>query len=199
MDVPFMIEHPECPRPPDMASSWKLKETTIMLQLGHVHSTTFDQCTLGAASPKPTTIMHRHVPQIHTVLTAFGHNGRCPHPSGTHTRRYGTELDSSWRSAPANTYPRPLCRALGVTFAHQIAHLWPTLTDTDDVDFEAYANMYQTLDHYANGNEDCWGADTFHSRWVFLSGLLWDFGDLMHEFVVSLPEAVKVTPAWGSR
>lgn len=64
----------------------------------------FDQCVVGAAGRKPTTLLLLRLPAVRDVLLKRGNFGRCNHPHGEHTALIGREVDGTFHTAKAKVY-----------------------------------------------------------------------------------------------
>ena len=107
-------EHPQFPtwmlsRSP--ASIWRLAPVQWFRKLACASFISFDQCTVGGPSVKPTTLLLVRLGQTRAYLRSQGDCGRCAHGPGAHKALGGREGDS-FATAKAKIYPHGLNRAL---------------------------------------------------------------------------------------
>ena len=107
-------EHPQFPtwmlsRSP--ASIWRLTPVQWFRRLACASFISFDQCTVGGPSVKPTTLLLVRLGQTRAYLKSKGDCGRCDHGPGAHKALGGRDGDS-FATAKAKIYPHGLNRAL---------------------------------------------------------------------------------------
>ena len=107
-------EHPQFPtwmlsRSP--ASIWRLTPVQWFRKLACASFISFDQCTVGGPSVKPTTLLLVRLGQTRAFLRSQGDCGRCAHGPGAHKALGGREGDS-FATAKAKIYPHGLNRAI---------------------------------------------------------------------------------------
>ena len=129
------LEHPAYPtwsmrmRP---CSVWALRIFRMLSRLHCVGITTFDQCTLGLAARKPTTMLLLRLPETRRFLLAHGHQGRCCHSQG-HPKLQGRTDAGEFRTSVAKIYPPGLNEAL----ARGILHFAKETSDPEHVSAES--------------------------------------------------------------
>ena len=103
---------------------------TALMGLPGVERVDFDQCTQGAKSVKPTSLMGIYLETLGGRLRSAGNSGRC-NCAGGHTTLRGRGADGAWNTAPAKQYPADLCGELAAAFYDAIRSRW------SDIDGEA--------------------------------------------------------------
>lgn len=110
------LEHPQFPTwhaKGSPASIWSMDAIRYLKNLGCFTVVSFDQCVVGAAGRKPTTLLLLRLPAVRDVLLKRGNFGRCNHPHGEHTALIGREADGTFHTAKAKVYPYGLNKVLG--------------------------------------------------------------------------------------
>jgi hypothetical protein len=122
-----------------------------------------DQCTAGARSQQPTTLLAINLPELAHQIRAFEGGGRCCHPGGHPTSlglvQHGPGR-TSFATAPLKEYPARLCRAM----AHSVLEHWHWAISpwAPELDLPAdYDAVFQPLDPYEDYQI---GADHFRHR-----------------------------------
>lgn len=120
------LEHPQYPtwcNRGHPASIWTFDALRHLKRLNCVSIVSFDQCTVGAVSKKPTTLLLVRLPEVRDQLLQRGNGGRCNHPAGTHVALIGRENDGSFHTAKAKVYPYGLNQILGCALFRAAAKL----------------------------------------------------------------------------
>jgi hypothetical protein len=149
----MVLEHPRAPAwRTDAPTIWNLPEVRELVS--HPSSTLvhLDQCTAGARSQKPTTLLAINLPELARQIRAFEGGGFCCHPGG-HPTSLGLVEHSAGRSsfatAPLKEYPVRLCRAM-VSSALEHWH-WALSPWAPELDMPAdYDAVFQPLDPYVD-------------------------------------------------
>ena len=114
------VEHPAFPtwimskRP---SSIWASRPVRLLKRLNCTQITTVDQCLLGCAAKKPTTLLVIRMPTLVAFLQSLGERGRCNHPHGSHKVLRGINEKGEFNTALAKVYPPLLNRALADAIA----------------------------------------------------------------------------------
>ena len=114
----FFLEHPQyaCWLGRPLPSIWRLEPIRLLKRLHCVSVISFDQCTLGAPSRKPTTLLLVRLPGVRDSIRAAGDHGRCHHARGAHLALVGREARGAFRTAAAKEYPPGLCQVVARGF-----------------------------------------------------------------------------------
>ena len=109
------LEHPQYPL--WMAELWPCSvwcwdAMRWLSRLNCFSLVSFDQCTLGADSVKPTTLLLLRMPWVRENLLSRGLGGRCPHGKGAHRGLIGRLSPSSFQTSRAKVYPPGLNKTL---------------------------------------------------------------------------------------
>eukprot|EP00959_Pyramimonas_sp_CCMP1952_P410007 8592822-Pyramimonas_sp.AAC.1 len=70
-----------------------------------------DQCTCGARSKKPTTMLCVSVPTFRDLVAQLPGGGKCPHISHPE-ELVGVRGNGDFRTAAAKQYPSQLCKII---------------------------------------------------------------------------------------
>jgi hypothetical protein len=152
LGVSMVLEHPSTSQwRDDTASIWRLPE--LVRLAGHPAATTVSlhQCACGAKSPKPTTLLCAHLPQVQAEVARLPAGGTCPHPPGFHMPSIGLLARSGpghdWATSSLKEYPSRMCQLLATAVLsrwHWAIPDWQPCTDLPD----SYRDVYQPLDRY---------------------------------------------------
>ena len=121
------LEHPEYPNWKEHlepVSIWKMPAVNELAQFPEIILHSFDQCTCGQISTKPTTLLLLRMPWIVADLKMRGRNGRCNHKGG-HPPLTGKNEDGTFKTSPAKVYPAALSAIIArgmLTFCAQLLH-----------------------------------------------------------------------------
>eukprot|EP00438_Fugacium_kawagutii_P026552 Skav203810 [mRNA] locus=scaffold1236:317608:322820:- [translate_table: standard] len=121
-------EHPQWPlwaarsSPP---SIWAMRAVRLLRQFQCVSVVSFDQCTVGADSVKPTTLLLVRLPAVRAALLARGNGGRCHHGRGAHRSLIGRTLCGDFNTARGKIYPPPLNEVLGLSMIDFVKSIDP--------------------------------------------------------------------------
>ena len=108
------IEHPAYPiwavhqRACSIWSTWPLR---WLKRLQAMEICTFDQCCVGCAGRKPTTMALLRLRPFSRAMRGLGRAGRCPHSPGAHPGLQGRDEQGQFRTAVAKIYP-PMLNAM---------------------------------------------------------------------------------------
>ena len=121
-----------------------------LLSLGCAQLLHLDQCTVGAASKKPTSLLATNLPTLESELRRLPGGGFCCHPQG-HAASLGlTRLPDGrtrFMTAPLKEYPPRLCKALATSIL--IEWRWSICDWTPELDLPTdFAPIFQPLDPY---------------------------------------------------
>ena len=137
------VEHPQYPvwkRGQQEASIWTMDVIRYLRSLECMAVLSFDQCTCGGESVKPTTLLLLRLPDVREQLLKKGHMGRCPHRSGAHKALRGKTEESHYNTAKAKIYPPGLNAALADSMYKFAVNLG---TDGRDCELpDVFADMY---------------------------------------------------------
>jgi hypothetical protein len=104
------------------ASIWKMEAIQELANHEAVEIHSFDQCTQGQISTKPTPLLLLRLPGVALELRRAGKLGRCNHKGG-HAPLKGKLACGSFKTAPAKVYPPALCAILARGFLTHCAQL----------------------------------------------------------------------------
>ena len=99
-----------------LPSIWRLEPIRLLKRLHCVSVISFDQCTLGAPSRKPTTLLLVRLLGVRDSIRAAGDHGRCNHARGAHVALVGRDARGAFRTAAAKEYPPGLCQVVARGF-----------------------------------------------------------------------------------
>ena len=126
-EASMLLEHPAIsPIHPQAPSIWKLPIMHQLMALPNVTQVTFDQCSFGAVSPKPTTFLLVCLSRLKRDILDMPNRGRCPHPCGysAHASSKGKKADGTYHTTQLKEYPP----ALNNKMAQALASTYPLLT-----------------------------------------------------------------------
>ena len=109
------LEHPQYPtwiadRHPGSVWNWDVMRWLVRLHCMSMVS--FHQCTVGADSKKPTSLLLLRLPWVREHLLSRGRGGRCPHGRNAHQGLIGRLSPTSFQTSRAKIYPHGLNQAL---------------------------------------------------------------------------------------
>ena len=146
MGMSGFLEHPQFPLwnvRGEPASIWTFDAIRYLKNLSCFTVVSFDQCVVGAAGRKPTTLLLLRMMKVREQLLKRGHGGRCHHPPGTHTALIGRDTEGTFHTAKAKVYPYGLNRILGDAL-FQAATQWTKLAVTQELPMEFHAYLEQS-------------------------------------------------------
>ena len=107
-----IMEHPACPSwKPHAPSIWRLPELAHLQRCYDMQILSFDQCTCGGISRKPTSLLVANIPSASTLVRALPGRGFCNHSRG-HPALIGKTASGTFATTPAKQYPRDMCQLL---------------------------------------------------------------------------------------
>ena len=140
------IEHPQWPLwavKHDPSSIWATLPARLCRTLSCYSVVSFDQCVVGAAAVKPTTLLLLRLDSFRHHMLRSGLGGRCPHLPGTHVRLQGCNEDGEFRTAVGKIYPAGLNQALGKAICRFAAETFDCklLQQTLPTDLQCYTHQ----------------------------------------------------------
>jgi hypothetical protein len=147
----MILEHPRTPTwRCDTPSIWRLPEVRRLLDLDCARLIHVDQCTAGAPSRKPTSLLVINLPSLDAEIARLPGRGVCCHPHG-HPASLGLaslpDGRTRFRTAPLKEYPPRLCQAFATSILtdwHWALNEW-----APELDLPAdFAPFFQPLDPY---------------------------------------------------
>ena len=117
----FYVEHPQYPcwMPMPVHSVWRMAPVRALKRLACAAVVSFDQCTVGAPTKRPTTLLLIRMSIVRQALLRQGDQGRCSHRPSAHARLEGHTIEGGFRTALAKEYPPEMCRIIAEGF---VAH-----------------------------------------------------------------------------
>ena len=110
------LEHPAPPATPTSASIWRAEIALLLSRLPGFERIDFAQGLLGAKSPKPTSILALHLPDLARQIRQGRVRDDLPQAASIRRDTLGR-----WQTTSLKEYPPAMCRALAASFASAIA------------------------------------------------------------------------------
>ena len=107
-----VLEHPAEPPGEDTPSIWKLPIVQLLASFPSVQLLTICQGMLGAATPKPTSLLALNLPSLPLTLRQHCVAAELPRRAAI-----GKRADGTWATAPLKEYPPALCKGLAFAFS----------------------------------------------------------------------------------
>ena len=162
-----LLEHPACPYwKPQAPSIWLLNEVTVIHAALNSHMNHIDQCSVGAASKKPTMLWCINLPELQARKNLLPGHGYCNHSHGHAVSLRGRIQGQGFRTASAKQYPPGLCKLIADAVHDHIAgnHDLSRLDNQPAFEFEPqdaeFFECFVPLDPYnSDQGTDRYGAD----------------------------------------
>ena len=106
-----VMEHPAMSSQETAASVWKLPIMKLLLSLPGLELITLCQGVLGAATPKPTSLLALNLPELPSILHQHRVTKELPRRSAI-----GKQADGSWATTSLKEYPPAFCKGLALSF-----------------------------------------------------------------------------------
>lgn len=114
----FLLEHPAEPEEVSAASIWKLEVTQLLKALPGAGALTIRQGRFGAASSKPTTLLHLHMPELESHLAVWELSKKGPHFASI-----GRDASGRFLTSRLKEYPSSLCAGMAHSLCtHLMGH-----------------------------------------------------------------------------
>ena len=157
-----VMEHPQYPewyRHLKPASCWKLPAVQDLRDKPGCTFLDFDQCAVGTAHQKPTTLCLVNAPAVATHIRMLPNGGKC-NKQCAHTRLVGLKEDGAFHSSAAKQYNSAFSRTIAAGVCEDIASLiGEGEVPWKQFDASAFASSFVPLDPYGGQDHHAFGAD----------------------------------------